>query len=183
MLERDIKVNDIIDFLTEIPTDIEITEKLSIGRLIPLQKKIAKAFIEYRHYIDNDQLIENLREKGLKKDSRELNSLLHSLRYTVSAPGDLYKSRMNKYFPIGKSFTKEEVLKWISVVLAENNTSVKIQSTVQAVQYLKKHFETKKIRNGGKHLIVGPNPLGITILKVKDEIEDKTHKTRFLSAI
>ena len=162
---------------------IEIIEKFSIGRLSSLQKKIAKAFIEFRDYIDNDQLMEKLREKGLKKDSRELNSLLHSLRYTVSAPGDLYKSRMNKYFPIGKSFTKEEVLKWISVVLAENNTSVKIQSTVQAVQYLKKHFETKKIRNGGKHLIVGHNPLGITILKVKDEIEDKKHKTGILSAI
>jgi hypothetical protein len=183
LLERDIKVNDIIDFLTEIPNDVEIIEKLSIGGLIPLQKKIAKAFIEYREYIDNDQLIEKLREKGLKKDSRELNSLLHTLRYTVSAPGDLYKSRMNKYFPIGKSFTSDEILRWINVVLTEFNSSYKVQTPVQAVQYLKKHFETRKIRNGGKHLIVGPNPLGFTILKIKEEIEDKYHQPGFMSNI
>lgn len=182
-LEREIKINHIIDFLTEIPNNVEIIEKLEIGRLTTLQKKIAKAFIDYRDYIDNDQLIEKLREKGLKKDSRELNSLLHTLRFTVSAPGDLYKSRMNKYFPIGKSFTSDEVLRWINVVLTEINSSYKVQTPVQAVQYLKKHFETRKIRKGSKHLIVGPNPLGITILKIKDEIEDKNPKTGFMSGI
>jgi len=183
VLDREIKVNHIIDFLTEIPTDVEIIEKLSIGGLIPLQKKIAKGFIEYREYIDNDQLIEKLREKGLKKDSRELNSLLHTLRYTISAPGDLYKSRMNKYFPIGKSFTSDEILRWTNVVLTEINSSVKIDSPVQAVKYLTKHFKTRKIRNGGKHLIVGSNPLGVTILKIKKEIEDKNHQTGFMSNI
>jgi hypothetical protein len=183
VVERDIKVNDIIDFLTEIPTDIEILEKLSIGRLIPLQKKIANAFIDFREYIDNGQLIEKLREKGLKKDSRELNSLLHTLRYTVSAPGDLYKSRMNKYFPIGKSLTSDEILRWINVVLTEINSSVKIQSPIQAVKYLKKHFKTKVIRKGNKQLILGPNPLGVTILKIKEEIEDKNHQTGFMNDI
>lgn len=182
-LDREFKINDIIDFLTDIPTDLEIIEKLSIGRLTPLQKKIANAFLDYRDYVDNNQLIEKLKEKGLKKDARELNSLIHTLRFTISAPGDLYKSRMNKYFPIGKSYTKDEVLKWISVVLAENNTPVKIKSTIQAVQYLKKHFRTRKIRNGNKHLILGPNPLGITILKIKDEIEDQNHQTWIKSAI
>jgi hypothetical protein len=183
VVERDIKVNDIIDFLTEIPNDVEILEKLSIGRLTPLQKKIAKAFIEYREYIDNGQLIEKLREKGLKKDSREVNSLIHTLRYTVSAPGDLYKSRMNKYFPIGKTFTSDEILRWINVVLTEINSSVKIQSPIQAVKYLKKHFKTKVIRKGNKQLILGPNPLGITILKIKEEIEDKNHQIVFMNDI
>ena len=182
-LDREFKINDIIDFLTDIPSDLEIIEKLSIGRLTPLQKKIANAFLDYRDYVDNNQLIEKLKEKGIKKDARELNSLIHTLRFTISAPGDLYKSRMNKYFPIGKSYTKDEVLKWISVVLAENNTPVKIKSTIQAVQYLKKHFRTRKIRNGNKHLILGPNPLGITILKIKDEIEDQNHQTWIKSAI
>jgi hypothetical protein len=176
VLERDIKVNEVIEFLTDLPTDIEIFEKLSIGKLIPLQKKIIKAFIDYREYIDNNQLIEKLREKGLKKDSRELNSLLHTLRFTVSAPGDLYKSRMNKYFPIGKSFTSDEILRWINVVLTEINSSVKIQSPVQAVKYLKKHFKSKVIRKGNKQLILGPNPLGLTILKIKEEIEDQSHQ-------
>ena len=183
VLERDIKVNDIIDFLTEIPNDLEIIEKLSIGRLSSLQKKIARAFIDYRDYIDNDQLIEKLREKGLKKDSREINSLLHTLKFTVSAPGDLYKSRMNKYFPIGKSFTSDEVLRWINVVLTEINLSYKVQTPVQAVKYLKKHFKTKVIRKGNKQLILGPNPLGVTILKMKEEIEDKSLQTGFMNDI
>lgn len=182
-LERDFKVNDIIDFLTELPSNVEIIEKLSIGKLSSLQKKIANAFIDYREYIDNDQLIDKLREKGLKKDSRELNSLLHTLRFTVSAPGDLYKSRMNKYFPIGKSFTSDEVLRWINVVLSEINSSYKVQTHVQAVKYLKKHFKTKVIRKGNKQLILGPNPLGVTILKMKEEIEDKRLQTGFLNNI
>ena len=62
-------------------------------------------------------------------------------------------------------------------------TPVKIKSTIQAVQYLKKHFRTRKVRNGNKHLILGPNPLGITILKIKDEIEDQNHQTWIKSAI
>jgi hypothetical protein len=177
-LGRENKVNNIINFLMDSPSNNEIEEKLEIGNLDKLQKTIAKAYLELHPYIDNVELLENLRIKGIKRDDRELKGLLHSLDFTISAPGDLYKSRMNKYFPIGKSFTKDEILRLLRIVISEFKNVANITTTTQAVVFLKRHFKTKKIKKGNKHLILGPNPLGIQILKYKEELEVRLNKIK-----
>ena len=167
---REVLVKSIINIIKT--TDAEILDEvLEQMKLAPIQMKIYKAFSDYSKYVDKDNLLSLLEEKAKKRDTRALNNFITSLNYLTLAPGSLYRSRVDKYFPIGSEFSVVDIVKRWNLILLETQISKEIDTPVKGTRILKSHFKCKKDRKGNFKLI-NNNPYKIKVLKTRPELED-----------
>jgi len=177
-VEKEKKTLTVIQILKNNLTHKLLIELVKSDKLNSFQKKIVSTYIDYYEYIDRDILLNELETRAKKNDSRALNNFKLSAHFCISAPGDLYKSRMNKYFPIGSKLTSAEILQRLNFVFVECHITKKIDKETSAVKFLKSHFKCTKDRLDKKFTIKNTNPLKLKIIKVKNEIEDTEAKEK-----
>lgn len=171
-LDRKTKLQEVIGKLrlTQSNTDVEIL--LQDNELGDFQRKIVEHYKKLNFYIDKDNLLDKIEKEADSKDSRGLNRLILSAYFSVMAPGDLYKSRMNKYFPIGKSFTEEELTKRIQLFFSDCHLSNCPDTHVKTIRFLRAHFKIPKSRTFKTFKVKSENPYKLKINRVRQEAED-----------
>ena len=170
--DKEIKLKEIITKLRAYPDDVELQILLTGDKLNDFQKKIVEHYRRLSHYIDRDNLIDKIEKTG-GSDSRALNNLIRSAYLSVLAPGHLYKSRLLKYFPIGKKLTDDDIFSTVGHYITECNFPFKIDTKVKAVRFLNTYLVvTKKNRKDGTYTIKSENPYGLIVKKTTQEIED-----------
>jgi hypothetical protein len=170
------KVEEVISFLRNNPSDNEIIERLETGKNSPIQKKILNHFYSLKNYIDEGQLLDLFEDAAVKRDAKQFDNLIKSAEFVTMAPGDIYKARMNKYFLIGKELTVEKIMDLINNVYSERLMPLTIDSPTKAVRQLKLFYNVKKIKavngNPAKYKIVSENPKKFKVNATKPELED-----------
>ena len=169
--DRAQKVKVVIDFLKQKPFMDDIQEMIKSANYDRLQTKIAEQYINLSRYIDPDNLLAELQRVSKKSDSRQLNNFLLAASYAVYPTGNNYKSRMNKYFQVGKSYSSTEILKRLNLVFTECSIPKSVDSETTAVRLLKCHLNCKRKRDS-TYSIVGENPLNLKITNTKTELEE-----------
>ena len=171
--DREIKLKEIITKLRAQPDDVELQILLAGDDLNDFQKKIVEHYRKLNHYIDSNNLIDNIEKAGDSKDSRALNNLIRSAYFSVLATGHLYKSRLLKYFPIGNKLTDDDIFLRVGHYITECNFPFKIDTKVKAVRFLNTYLVvSKKNRKDGTYTIKSDNPYGLIVKKLTQEIED-----------
>ena len=172
-IDRKAKLQEIINVLRLNPDETSLQVLLNEGDLEDFQKKIVENYRELYRYIDNNDLLDKIEEAADSRDSRKLNNLILSARFSIMAPGDAYKRGMRHYFPIGIKLTTDEILKRVNTVFIENNIPTNIDTNTKAIKFIKTHFTLSgKSRKDGTFKIKDENPYKLVIQKVKKEAID-----------
>ena len=169
--DRELKFKEVIAKLRSNPNDMDLQMLLESDQLDSFQKKIITQYRKLSFYIDSDNLIDNIEKAG--QDARALNNLFRSANYSILATGSLYKSRMLKFFPIGKKLTADEIIHRVNSYQTECHFSFDLDTIVKAKRFLNIYLiVSTKNRKDGKYLIKGENPYNLKINKLTPEIED-----------
>jgi hypothetical protein len=172
-LDKEQKVNQIVDILSNLKTVDDVQDYLYQNKLNGIQKKIAENYCELMEYLENKELLQTIREKAVKNDSRALNNCLLSVSFATKPDGDLYKSRIKKYFPTGVKLTEDEIKIRLDLIFIEVQMNHKIKTNRAAIGFLKLHLKvSRKNRVNGLYTIKGENPLNLKVLKKRKEVED-----------
>lgn len=173
-VDKAASVKEVIEKLREVKPRISSSEMhtfLKDNKFNVLQSKVVYEYGYLIRYIESESLLKYLHEAAEKKDSRQFNNRILSANFTVLPDGNLYKSRMLKYFPERSSFKPNEIVRRIKMVFTECSIHKSIDSEITAVRFLKLHFKCKKERDGSQ-TIVTDNPFKLKVLKRKTEVED-----------
>lgn len=184
-IDKAASVKEVIEKLRAVKpriASLEMDAFLKDNKFNTFQSKVVYDYGYLIRYIESESLLKNLKETAEKKDSRQYNNLILSTNFTVLPDGNLYKSRMLKYFPKGSSFKPDEIVSRLKMVFTECSIHKTIDSEVKAVRFLKLHFKCKKERDGSQ-TIVSDNPFKLKVIKRKTEVEDIKGFTGLLEMI
>jgi hypothetical protein len=171
--DKEQRVEEVISFLRNNPSDTEIIERLETGKNSPIQKRTLNEFYSLRKHIDESQLLDLFEKAAVKRDSKEFDNLIKSAEFATMAPGSLYKARMNKYFFTGKEMTIEKIIELLNNVHGELHIPVKIDSQTTAIRLLKLFYKVGKTRTiPVKYKMVNQNPKKLKVKSTKPEVED-----------
>ena len=178
-IDRKAKLQEIINVLRLNPNEDRLQIILNEGDLEDFQKKIVGYYRELYRYIDSDDLLDKIEEATDSRDSRKLNNLVLSARFSIMASGDSYKRDMNHYFSLGIKLTTDGILKRVNTVLLENNIPISLDTETKAVKFIKTHFKlSSKNRKDGTFTIKDKNPYEFKITK---EMKEAINMSNFSS--
>ncbi len=164
-------VQDIISLIRTNGSNL-LDSGIEINRLSPIQKKIVDIYTTYSFYFDNDTLINLIEEKANSRDLRGLNNLESSLNYSSLPTGNIYKSRVEYYFPINARLKPDVILtNWKKILNEMPFNNKEIDSTTEAVRLLNIHFKCKRKRDGS-YLIENNNPHNIKLINTRRDPSD-----------
>lgn len=176
-VSKAIKSSDIkkaVTILRTVNTFSDINEILESGDLTSIQRTIIEHYGRLYGFIENTFLLDEI-EKFADKSTKELNNFISSAHFNIASPTSLIKSRFLIKFPIGSVFTRDEIVKRITTIYAEHNsTPSKPLTQTKALQRLNAFFKTQKNKVTKEFTILSENPLNIPVLKVDDDVDNKT---------
>ena len=179
--DRQVKIEEVFQFLATDPDVIKIEEKLAYGKSNTLQQEIMKDYLSIHGYLDKE-IISKMKNALIgKRDSREYNKLLSAAKTIIYPKTYMFNQRLDHYFPIGKKFTPADILKRTNLLLTETFTGKKLETVTSAIRYLQifKKVRRTKIKGESVHKIISDNPFDLNILEYKPNPEGLN--TRFLS--
>lgn len=101
-----------------------------------------------------------------------MNNLILSANFAISLDGELFKSKVLKYFVIGKSYSPDEIVSRLDLIFEETNNISSINKKVSALRLTKVLFQCKKDRVTKKHIIKGINPYKFKFIHQRMDFED-----------
>ena len=136
-----------------------------------LQKTLVKHFKSLYEYIDPENLLYYFDKYAEMRDSRALNNMIFSANFLTYPDGELFKSRVIYYFPVGCIVNGKDMLDRWNLILTECNIKRHLDKEDKAVRLTTTLLKcTRKKPNSRK--IVGMNPYGLTVIKQREDAKD-----------
>jgi len=159
-------VNEVIKQLKGLKSPEEIEDLLNNDSLSTNQRNILLTYHQFKDYVDSTDLISHLEIAG-KQDKRGLKSFKKSADFVTMDNGNPYKRAVLYHFPIGSTFTGEEMVKKWNAVFSETGFGTEKLTPVSAVRLTNEYFTTKRGSHSKskEHTISGLYKLKVTALK------------------
>lgn len=170
--DRSTKIKEIVEVLRNAQTEYELRNLDDPDKnFSPIQIKIIDSFKKLHKYIKTERLLNLIELTADKRDSREFDKLITSARFQIYPEGEIFKSRVLKYFKVGHKIQPKEILKRWKLIINELNLTLTMTTDIQAVRLLNTFFVTRKIKSDASYQIVRLNPYDFEVLSTMDEIE------------
>jgi hypothetical protein len=183
-VDRVNRINEILDILIGIDSEDQLGElELRRREFSDIQLKLLDFFKKMIGYIEKENFINTLRETAVLKDSRRLNNYILSATFLTDASGELFKSRVERYFQVNQKYSDADLANLWKAIFTETNILRREFSHVSAVRLTKVFFKLKSSRTTKLFTILRTNPYDINVIKVKEEADAISATIRLVSSL
>jgi hypothetical protein len=148
---RDDEITEILECLDGVTDSYTIRDQIALGFMTQLQKSICEAYLQVVDYVDTSVVFPMISDALIRKrDTRAFDNLLAKIFFLTLPTGYLPVDRIDAHFPIGSTFTKDEIFYRMNLFNGEMNLGKVLSSNDSAIRMLKIYRRITKIPRGNK---------------------------------